>query len=140
MSSYANMMSCEWCAADYYVYGRCQRCGQPEMPCNEVAGRSFRMTWDMRSPYFETEAEDEDYPRAPPTRVSTAVRLIFVNTIERAMMSEFIRREMEAMTGYHTRVSWNGPSSTRPEWSGWGPCVVESLANQVPITIRITTD
>lgn len=66
---------CRWCEADFYRDGRCWRCGQPERTCNEVAGRSFRMTWDDRSDYsLWGDAEDDAWPRSPAFRVETATR------------------------------------------------------------------
>lgn len=78
---------CDWCRADCYratretsdkqsaAYGilRCPRCGQPDRTCNEIAGRSFRMTWDRRSDWTWCQ-EGESYPRMPATRNELALR------------------------------------------------------------------
>jgi hypothetical protein len=49
---------------------------QSQETCNEVAGRSFRMTWDRRSPwgYGWSVDELEEFPRMPTTRNVVALR------------------------------------------------------------------
>lgn len=90
---------CRWCQADYHVDGRCQRCGQPESPCNEVAGRPFRMTWDRRSDwgYGWTADETDDFPRMPSTRNVVALRqMAYFDGVVRMAISMGV--DVEAVT------------------------------------------
>lgn len=83
------MMLCRWCHSDYYDHtGRCARCNQPLVTCNEVAGRTFRMTWDDRIDY---NAETDEWPRMPPHRAEPVVDVMRRIRFEHMTSEEIVR-------------------------------------------------
>lgn len=125
---------CRWCEADLYRDGRCWRCGQPERTCNEVAGRSFRMTWDDRSEHcwLWGITEGDDWPRSPSFRVETACRRIREAGFTMPSLADIVemqRRYLVDAVMYPKDVLF-GKTPENAQWSGWGPGVVDSLTHE----------